>query len=236
MQVGIMQPYFFPYIGYWQLIYAVDKFVLLDDVNYIMRGYINRNSILLNGNPYRFTIPIKKASQNKLIMETKLNFSLPEKRKFLKLLDCAYKHAPYYDVVMPIIEYIILSPQEDLTKYIYISLNEVCKYLQIQTEILISSQIEKNTDLHGENRIIEICKKLHANIYINPCGGRKLYSQENFRKENIELYFLDTIQECIYYKQKKGEFVSNLSILDVMFYNNRETIARFLGEYELNQT
>ena len=82
MKIAIMQPYLFPYIGYWQLIYAVDEFVLLDDVNYIMRGYVNRNNILLNGKSHRFTVPIQKASQNKLIMETKLNFSDEDKRKF----------------------------------------------------------------------------------------------------------------------------------------------------------
>lgn len=230
-----MQPYLFPYIGYWQLIYAVDKFVLLDDVNYIMRGYINRNSILLNEKPYRFTIPIRKASQNKLIMETELKFSLNEKNKFLKLLFFAYKHAPYYNDVMPIIEHIILNPQENLTKYILFSIYEICEYLQIQTEIFVSSQIKKAEDLHGESRIIEICKKLYADTYINPCGGRELYCPNNFQKQNINLYFLDTIKENIHYEQGQGEFISNLSILDVMFFNDKKTILMFLNEYELNQ-
>ncbi len=234
MRVGIMQPYLFPYIGYWQLLYAVDKFVLLDDVNYIVRGYINRNYILLNEKSYRFTVPIKKASQNRLIMETQLSFSIKEKNNFLKLLSYAYKNAPYYNVVMPMIEHIILNPQENVSKYIYTSLNEICRYLQITTEILFSSQIKKDKNLHGENRIIEICNKMCADTYINPRGGRKLYSQQNFRERNIYLYFLDTIEENIHYKQGKGDFIPNLSILDVLFFNDKRTIRMFLEEYELN--
>lgn len=234
MKLAIMQPYLFPYIGYWQLIHAVDKFVVFDDVNYITRGYINRNSILLNDKPYRFTIPIKKASQNKLIRETKLNFDMREKTKFLNLLCSAYRRSPNYNAVMPIIRRIIMNPQEDLTQYILGSLNEICGYLQISTELLISSQIDKRKDLHGEERIIAICKNLRADTYINACGGRKLYNRENFRKENIDLYFLDMIEEHIQYNQGGREFISNLSILDVLFYNDKERVQMFLDEYELN--
>lgn len=144
MKVGVMQPYLFPYIGYWQLINAVDRFVILDDVNYIMRGYINRNSILLNGKPYRFTIPIKKASQNKLIMETELNFDLLAKEKFLQTIQTAYKKAPYYEKVMPMMIEIINQQESDLTRFIRFSIEKLMEYLHIQTEILVSSQLEKN--------------------------------------------------------------------------------------------
>lgn len=95
MKTAIMQPYFFPYLGYFQMFNAVDKFVLLDDVNFIMRGYINRNSILLNGKAHKFSIPLEKPSQNKLINETKLNFSLKDKENFLKTIQLAYKKAPF---------------------------------------------------------------------------------------------------------------------------------------------
>lgn len=233
MKVGIMQPYLFPYIGYWQLIDAVDRFVILDDVNYIMRGYINRNSILLSGKPYRFTIPIQKASQNKLIMDTQLNYCQEEKNKFLLTICNAYKKAPYYDVVMPMIEEIINNSEIDLTQYIQFSIERIMNYLDVQTELFISSQIEKNQLLRGEKRIIEICKKMNADTYINPCGGRKLYSHLNFEQEGLELFFLETRGNNINYSQNQEEFVSNLSIIDVLMFNDVQTIKKFLKEYEL---
>ncbi len=234
MKLAIMQPYLFPYIGYWQLIHAVDKFVILDDVNYIKRGYINRNSILINGNPYKFTIPIKKATQNKLIMETQLNFDEQAKQKFLLMLQNAYKKAPYYGDVMPIMEQIINNPEEDLTAYIYNSLIKIAKYLQIDTEFLISSQIEKNNNLRAQDRIIEICKRVQTDVYINSCGGRELYDHESFKKEGMKLLFLDTRGEKVIYNQKNDSFEKNLSIIDVMMFNDIKTIRQFLEEYDLN--
>lgn len=235
MKVAVMQPYLFPYIGYWQLINAVDRFVILDDVNYIMRGYINRNSILVNGKPHRFTIPIEKASQNKLIMDTKLNFDEKEKKKFLATIENAYKKSPCYSKVMPLLEDIILNTEDDLAKYIQYSLEVICNYLKMKTEVYVSSEIEKDHTLHAQERIIEICKKMQADIYINPCGGRSLYNHEAFEKENMKLFFLDTIGENVVYDQGVGKFEKNLSIIDVMMFNEISIIRHFLQEYELNR-
>lgn len=235
MKVAIMQPYLFPYIGYWQLINAVDRFILLDDVNYIMRGYINRNSILVNGKPYKFTVPIEKASQNKLIMESKLNFDDRDKMKLLQTFETAYKKAPYYEQIMPMIERIVCNTERDVTKYIYKSLLDISSYLKINTSFYISSKLEKNNNLHAQERIIEICKKMKASVYINPCGGRKLYSHEEFRKESIKLFFLDTRTENIRYKQNSDEFVANLSIIDILMFNDVDTIKHFLEECDLNE-
>lgn len=233
MKIGIMQPYFMPYIGYWQLIHAVDKFVILDDVNYIMRGYINRNSILLNGKPYRFTIPVEKASQNKLILETKLSFTSDEKGNFLQTISNAYRKAPYYEAVMPIIEDIVNYQETDLTAFIRYSIETIMEYLGIQTEILVSSAIEKDQNLKGEKRILEICKKLGADIYINPCGGRSLYHREVFAKKKIQLFFLETQSNHIIYEQVNQEFTENLSIIDILMFNCEEEIQDFLQRYEL---
>lgn len=234
MKVGIMQPYFMPYIGYWQLINAVDRFVILDDVNYIMRGYINRNNILLNGKSYRFTIPIEKASQNKLIMETRLNFTSDKKQDFLLTVSNAYRNAPYFKDVMPLIEDVVNNPQTDLTVFIRYSIEKVMQYLDLQTEILLSSEIEKDLKCKGEERIIEICKEIDADTYINPCGGRKLYHRDAFEKAHVQLFFLDTQNDYIIYKQAKQEFVGNLSIIDIMMFNDVEKIKDFLERYELN--
>lgn len=230
-----MQPYLFPYIGYWQLINAVDKFVILDDVNYIMRGFINRNKILLNGQPYQFTIPIKKASQNKLIMDTKLNFSQEDKRKFLLTIRNAYKKAPYFDKVIPMLEEIIQNQENDLTNYIRYSIERIKEYLEIQTEILVSSQIDKRPDLKAQDRIIEICKCLGADIYINPCGGRTLYKYSDFELAGMKLFFLDTKNECINYKQLQNGFIGNLSIIDVLMFNNEKQIQQFMEAFQLNE-
>lgn len=234
MKVGIMQPYLFPYIGYWQLLNVVDKFVLLDDVNYIMRGYINRNSILLNGMPYRFTIPVKKASQNRLIMEMELNFDSTVKEKFLRTIQMAYKRAPYYGEVMPLIIEIIKNQETDLTKFIQFSIENLMSYLHIHTEILISSQIEKNQELKAEERIIEICRRLKADTYINPCGGRNLYHLLNFEDAGIKLLFLDTLSDAVEYDQNIENFVPSLSIIDVLMFNSVKRIRDILEQYELN--
>lgn len=235
MKIAVMQPYLFPYIGYWQLINAVDKFVLLDDVNYITRGFINRNTILLNGKPYRFTIPINKASQNRLIKDTQFRFDRKEKEKFLRQISGAYRKSPYYQNIMPLIENIVFFDEDDVTSYIQNSIEVIKKYLEIDNEIYRSSWINKNETLRAQDRIIEICKKEQADIYINPSGGRKLYDHESYEREGIKLFFLDSKTENIIYKQGECEFQPNLSIIDILMFNDVYTIRKFLNQYELNQ-
>lgn len=217
------------------MIHAVDKFVILDDVNYIMRGYINRNSILLNGKPYRFTIPIEKASQNKLIMKTKLNFTADKKQDFLQTVSNAYRKAPYFENVMPMIGDIVNNPETDLTAFIRYSLERIMQYLDMHTEIILSSKMEKDQSLKGEERIIEICKRLNADVYVNPCGGRKLYHSQVFEKKNIQLFFLDVMHDEIQYEQKAEGFVPNLSIIDILMFNSTTETRNLLKKYELHR-
>lgn len=226
-----MQPYFFPYLGYWQLLNAVDKFVIYDDVNYIPRGYINKNSILLNGTAYRFSIPIEKASQNKLIKETKLKFDIKGKENFLKTIALAYKKAPFYKDAVTILENIIYNNESDLTKYLKYHFEKIFEYLDINTEILLSSEIEKNNECRAKEKIIEICHKLGANQYINAIGGQELYKTEDFLKNGIILNFINMNE--IQYKQFYDNFVPNLSIIDIMMFNSPKTIKAMLNEYKL---
>ncbi len=235
MKVAIMQPYLFPYIGYWQLINAVDTFVLLDDVNFIKRGYINRNRILINGHAYMFSVPIKNASQNCMIKDTKLSFNDRERRKFLARIENSYKKAPYYQTVMPCLEKIIRNDTDDLTEYIRYSIEEVIRLFGIKTLILRSSEIDKDNLLRGQDRIVEMCKCLRADIYINASGGRVLYQREVFKAQNIELFFLDTKMDRVKYRQFCNDFVENLSIIDVMMFNSDKEIQNFLEEYDLNR-
>ena len=230
-KVAIMQPYFFPYIGYWQAINAVDEYVLLDDVNFIMRGYINRNNILLNGKAHLFSIPLEKPSQNKLISETKLNFNDKDKETFLKTIMTAYKKAPYFNDVFSIVESIILNPENNLTNYIKFSIETIKNYLEIDTLITLSSAIKKDSSLKAQDRILEINKKLNADMYINAIGGQELYDKDLFANSNIELKFIKTLPHE--YKQFKNEFVPNLSIIDILMYNSKEEVRELSNQYEL---
>lgn len=95
-----MQPYLFPYLGYFQLIQAVDKFILLDDVNFIKRGWVNRNRILVNGKDHLFSLPLQRASQFKKINDLKLADYPGWRNRFFKTLTHAYRQASQYEPVM----------------------------------------------------------------------------------------------------------------------------------------
>ena len=231
MTVGIMQPYFLPYLGYFQLMRAVDRFVILDDVNYIVKGYINRNSILLNGNGYRFTVPLEKPSRNKLINETKISSNVEWKDNFLKTIKMAYLKASEFKHVFSLIERMVAYNGNDLTCFLHNSLVSIKEYLGLKTEILISSQIPKDNTLRAQDRIIAICKELKASKYINAIGGQSLYRSEDFHNQNIELSFIK--MGDVRYRQFTADFIPNLSMVDVMMFNSNSAIHRLLDIYEL---
>lgn len=231
MKVGIMQPYFFPYIGYWQLMNAVDKYVIYDDVNFIKGGWINRNKILMNGNAKMINLKMNGASPNKLINELEAAGDAIYNKKLLKTIEACYSKAPYYLDVFFIIEKIINNEEKNLAKYLEFSIRTISEYLSINTEIIVSSTINKNNNLRGQAKVIEICKILGADEYYNAIGGQELYSYEDFLANRIELKFLKT--DNIEYGQFKNEFTPNLSIIDVMMFNSIEDIKKMLHQYEL---
>ena len=235
MKLAITQPYLFPYIGYWQLIAAADRFVLLDDVNYIKKGFINRNRILYGNSDHQFTISLDHPSQNNLIMDSKLSADPESRMNFLRLVQDAYRHAPYYDAVYPLIERVMTNNELDLTEFIFYSIRETAAYLGVKTEFTKSSLVEKDPALRAQDRIIAICKKLGADTYINPAGGRELYDQETFAANGLQLYFIDMKQDMVRYKQFAEPFIENLSIIDVMMFNSVEEIGELLKYYELNE-
>ena len=230
MKIAIMQPYFFPYIGYWQLIHAVDDFVIFDDVNFIKRGWINRNNILLNNQKYLFSLKLANASQNKLINQTKL-LDEPNRIKLLDLFKRAYFKAPHFGQMYPLLEDIINNPENELGKYVGHSIKKIAEYLGIQTRIVFSSEVEKDNLKTGQDKIIEICKTLHGTTYINPIGGIELYDKEKFRQEGIELLFIR--RSDIRYKQLEEPFIADLSILDVLIFNDKEVVVSLLDKYSL---
>ena len=223
-----MQPYFFPYIGYWQLINAVDTFVIFDDVNFIKKGYINRNSILLNGKPHIFTLELIGASQNKLINEIEIGGN---SRKILKTIEMSYKKSPYFYIVFPIIKDILDNKEKNLAKFIGHSLEKISNYLEMDTKFIYSSDIRKNNSLKAQDKILEIASLLKSTDYINAIDGQKFYDKERFSQENIQLNFLDT--EITEYKQFNDEFTPYLSIIDIMMLNNIGDIKEMLNKYRL---
>lgn len=231
MKLAIMQPYFMPYIGYFQLIQVADKFVFYDDVNFINRGWINRNRILVNGKDFLFSIPLKEASQNKLINEIYLSDDVKWKEKFLKTLEMAYKKAPFYQTVYEIVEKVLNLPTQNLSEWIVESFSVLNEYLAVQTQIVASSSIYQNTHLKAQERILDICVQEKATHYINAIGGVELYDKPSFENVGVQLHFLKT--KPIVYKQFKNDFVPWLSIIDIMMFNDIATIQGFLEEYEL---
>lgn len=233
MKVGIMQPYFMPYIGYFQLINSVDKFVVYDDVQYINKGWINRNKILINNKESLFTLGVKRDSRNLNINERYFCEDINKDiSKLLKSIERSYKKAPEFNTVMDIIIDILkYDVKGNIAEFLENSLIKVCNYLDIKAQFIKSSQIHKNSNLKSQERIIHIVKELKGNIYINSIGGQKLYSKEVFKNNDIKLYFIKGKE--IRYKQFSKEFVPDLSIIDVMMFNSKEAVEEMLNMYEL---
>jgi hypothetical protein len=228
MKVAIMQPYFFPYIGYFQLIKAVDSFVVYDDVNYIKKSWINRNRILVKDQPYTITLSLSKASQNKLIHEIYIS---DYSSKILKTIHQSYCKAPQFLNVYPLIENIFSQNERLLSHFLIYSLRQICDYLDIRVKWHISSDLKKDKALRGQEKILAICEELRACCYINAPGGRSLYDESAFLDRGMNLSFIQPKSSP--YKQFGTEFIPNLSIIDVMMFNDRQSCAALLEAYEL---
>ena len=232
MRVAILQPYFLPYIGYFQLINLVDKLVIYDNLKYTKKGWINRNRILMNGKEKLFSIPIKKDSNYKNIDERFLSEnSYVEKEKIISQIENSYRNAPFFQTMFPKIKAHFMYNERNLFKFILNSLNQMITFLNIETEIIFSSSLKINDELKRENKVISICRELDANNYINPIGGVDLYDKEVFNKNGIKLSFIKSHK--ILYKQFDKEFIPWLSIIDVMMFNSTKSIQSMLKEYEI---
>ena len=231
MKVGIMQPYFFPYLGYWQLINAVDKYVIYDDVNFIKNGWINRNNILLNGKKHLITLPLEGASSFLLINQIKTSSKLKDREKLLKTLEQAYKKAPYFEIIFSIFKDTLFYKSEYISDALIFSIQKIVDYLNLNTEIILTSKLNKDNSLSAEKKVIHICNVLNADTYYNAIGGKELYNKENFEKNRIKLNFLQMNELC--YSQFNHEFVPNLSIIDVLMFNSPASIKEMLNEFRI---
>lgn len=234
MKIAIMQPYFMPYIGYFQLINAVDKFVIYDNVNYINKGWVNRNYLMVLNKPHLFNIPLSGASQNRLINSIEINNKGNWKKKLIQTVEQSYKKSAYFDVVNNIFIKIVMSDTETISKLNTFAIVEICTYLGINTTVQLSSSIDEiDTKLKGQDKIIDICKNQGAKSYINPLNGYDLYSNDLFKSNNIDLYFLKP--GIMPYKQTSDLFIPNLSVLDILMNLSPIEIRKHLESYELLQ-
>lgn len=228
-----MQPYLFPYIGYFQLIQSVDRFVIYDDVAFIKQGWINRNRMLINGAPSFFTVPVKDASSYRLICETFIDDDRQHARwpeKVLKSFDTAYRRAPQFANVFPLLESVFATSPARIAELAVASVKAVARFLEIRTTFVDSSSIYANAHLKSEERVLAICAAEQATEYVNLPGGRSLYAPQRFEAHGITLAFLEP--RPIEYRQFDGAFVPWLSIVDVLMFNPIEAVRSYLNAYD----
>jgi hypothetical protein len=227
-----MQPYFMPYLGYWQLIAAVDAFVIYDNIKYTKKGWINRNRFLLNGKETLFSLPLRKDSDFLNVNQRYLADSF-NREDLINRFREAYRNAPEYSVFISILEDIIRYPSANLFDYIRYSIEKVCAYLELKTQVIVSSSIDCDHSLKAAERVLAICKSLGADTYINPPGGKELYTKTDFNRQGLNLKFLEP--HYTEYSQSGDSFIPWLSILDVAMCNQAEQVKhQVLSGYSLD--
>jgi hypothetical protein len=229
--IAIMQPYFFPYMGYFQLIAASDIFVLHDDVQYIKGGWVNRNRILLNGASRMITLPVQK-DDYVLPINARCYVDDKQARKYIiNLIKQVYAKAPCYAQVFPMLDEILMFEDRNVARFNENLIRCIADFIGLSCKIITSSGMEKNDSLAGESRVLDICKRLGATDYINPQGGQSLYNTATFRNAGIDLRF--HVMRPLPYKQRTAEFVPYLSIIDVLMENGATEIKHHLNSFDL---
>jgi hypothetical protein len=234
VKLAIMQPYLFPYLGYFQLVHAVDTFVVYDDVAFIKQGWINRNRLLINGQPAYFTVPVKHASSFTLIRDAVVDDDPQNARwveKTLKTVDIAYRRAPEFQRVFPMVEAVLTAPTRRIAELALASVKAVMHALDLRREWIDSSTCFENAHLKGEDRVLAICRQQGASEYVNALGGKELYSRERFAAEGIRLRFLQP--RSVTYRQFHAPFVPWLSIIDVLMFNSPAAARELVAQYDV---
>lgn len=230
--IAIMQPYFLPYLGYFQLINAVNTFVVYDNIKYTKKGWINRNRMLLNGRDALFTIPLASSSDYLPVNQKFLASDYSHfKDKTLERIKAAYRKAPYFGTIYPVMEMIFSYGNRNLFDFIFYSIRVILDLLEVKTRLVISSSLPVGEDNKGVDKVLAICNTLRASTYINPIGGVELYTGKEFRDCGINLYFHN--MQVVPYDQDTNNFISHLSIMDVLMYNSLEQVKRMLQQYAL---
>ena len=232
--LSIMQPYIFPYIGYFHLIESTDRIVFYDDVSYIKQGWINRNRILSNGKPLTFTVPLSKASSFELINNTFINKGQYAiwKIKFLKTLRQSYSRAPFFEPVFILISSILDTDYQTISELAIGSIVSVYKFLDREIRYTTSSLCSPSTvEMDKADRIIRITKDMGYRAYVNPIGGLELYDKSYFQNKGVQLGFVQSRE--IAYRQFGEEFIPWLSVIDLLMFNSKTSIKEILSAYEI---
>jgi hypothetical protein len=231
MRLGIMQPYFLPYIGYFQLIAAVDQFVIYDNIKYTKKGWINRNRFLQNGKDAMFSLSLKKDSDSLDVCERELATDF-DRERLLNQLRGAYRRAPHFGQTLPLIEQVVRYPEPNLFLFLHNGIAQVCAHLGITTKIIVSSEVDIDHQLRAQDKVLALCEALNATAYVNAIGGVELYSKKMFQEKGIELQFIQS--KPFNYAQFDDAFVPWLSIIDVLMFNPLDAIkACVKNNYEL---
>ena len=226
-----MQPYFFPYIGYFQLISATNQFVIYDNIKYTKKGWINRNRFLLNSGSATFSIPLTRDSDFLDIRDRRIS-SEYRREKLIRKLEAAYQYAPQFESTFPLILEIINNSSDSLFEYVKNSVQRLCHHLDIDTKIVISSQVMIDHQLKSKEKILALCQKLGADEYINSIGGLDLYSFEAFQASGVTLKFIKT--KPIQYPQFEKDCIPSLSIIDVLMFNPLSQVKQWVRvDYDL---
>jgi hypothetical protein len=227
---AIMQPYFFPYLGYFQLMRAVDVFVIYDDVQYMKGGWINRNRILSNGRPSWFTLPVQRDS---LSLQINCRHYLPSlwTNKLKQQLHLSYARAPEYGQVYPLVCGLLDFADSNVAVFNTNLLTTLASKLCISCKFVVSSALAKAANLKGQDRVIDLCQRIGATQYVNPISGSSLYDSHAFARAGLDLVFLRPgLPE---YLQFGAAHVPYLSIIDVLMFNSTRRTSEMLGGYQL---
>lgn len=227
-----MQPYFLPYIGYFQLIRAVDEFIVYDNIQFSKKGWFHRNRMLQNGKDEYFSLTLKKDSDFLDVRDRRLSETWPaDREKILRKIKENYRKAPHFEMVYPITEQIFHFPDNHLFNFILFSLQSVCSYLEIATPLTVSSTLAIDHSLKSQDKVIALVKAAGGDIYLNPIGGFDLYDPAGFKAQGLTLQFHKA--RPFSYPQYGNEFVPWLSVLDLMMFNSREQITGWLDNFDI---
>jgi len=233
-RVAIMQPYFLPYLGYFQLIAAADVFVFYDDVHFIKKGWLRRNRIWSNKQEQLISLPCKGVSSNKLINEIEVATKHPDYFKIKKSIIQSYAKASEFKKLRPLLEQIFDDHQCTLAEFNTRSITAILNYLDIRCELISSSEFAPETrGLERSDRLISITKKLSSSTYINSLGGKDLYDKAYFSSKDIELQFLDPNLPVFPDGIRKGQEM-NFSMIDTLMWNGVQETKQILKEYSLS--
>jgi hypothetical protein len=253
MKLAVMQPYFFPYIGYFQCIHAADKYILYENLDYITEGWMHRNRILVkNSKPVYINARINGKSSSKKISEIALDQSPQWKKKLLHSVMLNYRGSHYFEEVYPLVETLVNGNQQFLFEYNAAIIKGISRFLDIETEIISDNSgylaLEERLEKMDEKdyalfpqlttrpvkkvaRVLEMCAAEKATVFLNAIGGRELYLKDEFKNYGIDLFFIKT--GAITYPQFSREFYPHLSVIDALMHKGKEGTKELLNDYEL---